>query len=73
MYGLKVHKAVIENKKKQTGVTVHIVRQDYDRGPVLVQENIEVLPEDTPLTLQERVKLIEKRIYKETLQENHCR
>ena len=67
MYGLKVHKAVIESQHKQTGVTVHIVNQDYDKGPVLVQEKINILPEDTPLKLQERVKLIEKRVYKETL------
>ena len=68
MYGLNVHKAVIESQHKQTGVTVHIVNQAYDKGPILVQEKINVLPEDTPATLQERVKLTEKRIYKETLQ-----
>ena len=68
MYGLRVHKAVIKSQRKKTGVTVHIVNKEYDAGPVLVQEEINVLPEDTPLTLQERVKLTEKRIYKESLQ-----
>ena len=67
MYGLRVHKAVVESKRKETGVTIHVVNQDYDRGPVLVQEKIDVSPEDTPVTLQERVKAMEKRVYLETL------
>lgn len=69
MYGLKVHQAVVKSERKETGVTIHVVNQDYDRGPILVQQKIDVLPEDTPLTLQERVKAMEKRVYLETLKE----
>ena len=68
MYGLKVHKAVIESQREKTGVTVHIVDKNYDTGPILVQEEMDVRPKETPSALQERVKLIEKRIYKESLQ-----
>lgn len=67
MYGLKVHQAVLEAKKKQTGLTVHLVDADYDTGKHLVQETIDVLPEEDPLSLQARVKRREKQLYKETI------
>lgn len=68
MYGLKVHKAVYESGKKETGVTLHIVNKNYDKGPKIVQRSLQVLPNDTPHTLQERVKSMEKQVCKETLQ-----
>lgn len=68
MYGLKVHKAVCENQKKETGVTLHFVNENYDKGPKIAQKSLQVLPNDTPHTLQERVKRMEKQICGETLQ-----
>ncbi|MFP4522433.1 MAG: phosphoribosylglycinamide formyltransferase [Fibrobacterota bacterium] len=55
MYGINVHKAVIEAGAKESGVTVHIVDENYDTGPVVRQEKVPVLPEDTPETLAVRV------------------
>lgn len=50
-----------------TGTTVHIATEAVDDGPVLAQEEVQVLPGDTEETLHERVKLVERRLYPETI------
>ena len=54
-YGLKVHEAALAYGVKVTGATVHIVNEIPDGGPILAQKAVEVLPGDTPETLQRRV------------------
>ena len=54
-YGLHVHEAALKKGVKVTGATVHIVNEIPDGGPILLQKAVEVLPEDTPETLQRRV------------------
>lgn len=54
-YGLKVHEAVLDRGNKVTGATVHFVDEDTDTGPIILQKAVEVLDDDTPITLQERV------------------
>lgn len=54
-YGLKVHEGVLERGVKVTGATVHFVDAGTDTGPIILQKAVEVLPEDTPETLQRRV------------------
>jgi phosphoribosylglycinamide formyltransferase-1 len=54
-YGLKVHEGVLERGVKVTGATVHFVDEGTDTGPIILQKAVEVLPEDTPKSLQQRV------------------
>ncbi len=54
-YGLRVHQAALERGVKVTGATVHIVNEIADGGPIMAQKAVEVLPDDTPETLQRRV------------------
>ena len=54
-YGLKVHEAALARGVKLTGATVHLVNEVPDGGPILLQKAVEVLPGDTPETLQRRV------------------
>ncbi len=54
-YGLRVHEGVLERGVKVTGATVHFVDCGTDTGPIILQKAVEVLPEDTPKTLQRRV------------------
>ena len=54
-YGLKVHEAVLERGVKVTGATVHFVDEGTDTGPILLQKSVEVQPDDTPKSLQQRV------------------
>ncbi len=67
MFGINVHKAVIEAGEKVSGATVHLVNVEYDRGRILMQMGVEVYPDDTPESLAERVLKIEHKLYPEVL------
>ena len=54
-YGLHVHEMALEYGVKVTGATVHFVTEGADEGPIILQKAVEVLPGDTPETLQRRV------------------
>ena len=55
MYGLKVHEAALAYGVKVTGATVHLVNEVCDGGEILLQKAVDILPGDTPETLQRRV------------------
>ena len=55
MYGLRVHRAALDYGVKVTGATVHFVNEIPDGGRIIAQKAVEVLPGDTPETLQRRV------------------
>ena len=61
-YGLRVHEAAVEYGVKVSGATVHFVDENADTGPIIRQETVEVLPEDSPQDLQQRVLKIEHKI-----------
>lgn len=67
MYGLKVHEAVINYGVKVTGASVHIVDEQYDTGPVVIQKTVRVLDDDTPEILQKRVLKIEHKLFPEAI------
>lgn len=54
-YGLRVHEAALEYGVKVTGATVHFVNQIVDGGKIILQKAVDVLPGDTPESLQQRV------------------
>lgn len=54
-YGLRVHEAALARGVKVTGATVHFVNEIPDGGRIILQKAVEVLPDDTPETLQRRV------------------
>ncbi len=62
-YGHHVHEAVLEAGVKISGATVHFADGEYDRGPIVMQEAVEVREEDTADTLADRVQVAERRIY----------
>jgi phosphoribosylglycinamide formyltransferase-1 len=59
----------LEYGAKVTGVTVHVARLDVDDGPILAQEAVPVLPDDTEETLHERIKRVERRLYPEVIEQ----
>jgi phosphoribosylglycinamide formyltransferase-1 len=67
MYGMNVHRAVLAASETTTGVTVHVVDEEYDHGPVLAQATLLVEPGDTIETLAARVQAREKPLLVETL------
>jgi formyltetrahydrofolate-dependent phosphoribosylglycinamide formyltransferase len=62
MYGRRVHEAVLRSGAAESGASVHLVDEVYDRGQVLAQERVPVLPGDTPETLAARVLAVEHRL-----------
>lgn len=68
MFGLNVHKAVIEAGEKETGVTIHLVDDEYDKGAILAQQTVEVAAEDTAESLAEKVLKVEHILFAETIQ-----
>jgi phosphoribosylglycinamide formyltransferase-1 len=68
MYGMRVHQAVIESGAKFSGVTVHVVDEKYDHGPIVAQRVVPVLQDDTAESLAERVLIQEHKIYPQVIQ-----
>lgn len=66
-YGRRVHEAVLASGVKITGATVHFVDGEYDHGPIILQEAVAVLDDDTPETLAARVQAAERRIVPEAI------
>jgi formyltetrahydrofolate-dependent phosphoribosylglycinamide formyltransferase len=66
-YGRRVHEAVIASGAKLAGATVHFVDEEYDHGPIILQEAVPVLEEDTPETLAQRVQAVERRLLPEAI------
>lgn len=62
MYGQRIHAAVLEHGVTVTGATVHFVDEQFDRGPIIAQWPVPVLPGDTPELLGARVLAIEHRL-----------
>ena len=62
MYGRRVHEAVLAAGEAESGATVHLVDEVYDRGTTLAQARVPVLPGDTPDTLAARVLAVEHRL-----------
>lgn len=67
MYGKYVHEAVINNRDNVTGVTIHLVDEDYDTGKIINQCTIKVLEDDSAESLGQRVLLKEHEFLVETL------
>jgi len=67
MYGVHVHEAVLPSGAKISGVTVHVVDEEYDHGFILAQETVRVEPGDTPESLASRVLTLEHDLYPRVL------
>jgi phosphoribosylglycinamide formyltransferase-1 len=59
MYGMHVHEAVIRAGEKESGITIHHVNEEYDKGEVLLRKSCSVLPGDTPEALSARIQELE--------------
>jgi len=68
MYGSRVHEAVIQSRDKESGITIHFVNEKYDEGNIIFQAKCEVLPDDTPDTLAQRIHQLEYKHYPEVIE-----
>lgn len=67
--GLHTHERVLQAGDQEHGTTVHFVDEGLDTGPIIAQKKLRVLPDDTPASLQQRVKALEQELYPEVLQQ----
>lgn len=67
-YGERVHRGVLEAGLKLTGVTVHFCNEEYDQGPIILQEAVPVLDDDTVESLSRRVLKVEHEVYPRAIQ-----
>lgn len=67
MYGERVHKAVIEAGESISGISIHLINEEYDRGNVIFRAQCGITPEDTPETLANKIHDLEKRHFPEQI------
>jgi phosphoribosylglycinamide formyltransferase-1 len=60
MYGMHIHKAVIENKEKETGITIHYVNENYDEGNIIFQESAALSENDTAESVASKIHALEQ-------------
>jgi phosphoribosylglycinamide formyltransferase-1 len=59
MYGMNVHAAVKQSGDSESGITIHVVNEEYDRGEVIAQYKTQVLPADQPADIARKVQILE--------------
>lgn len=67
MYGDKVHQSVVENKETQSGITIHFVNEQYDKGDIIFQATCDVLPTDTADDVAQKVHALEYKHFPKTI------
>lgn len=68
MYGMNVHRAIIENNETETGITIHYVNENYDEGNIIFQKSIALNEKETPETIAEKVHLLEQQCFPEVIE-----
>ena len=69
MYGMNVHKAVVDNKETETGITIHYVNDNYDEGAIIFQAKTPVLPSDSPNDVAKKIHLLEQKYFSKVIEE----
>lgn len=68
MFGDHVHRAVVENKEKESGITIHYVSKEYDKGDIIFQAKCVVNPTDTPDMIATKVHELEYLYYPQVIE-----
>ena len=63
MYGMHVHRAVLEAGESKSGITIHLVNEKYDEGQIIFQKDLPIRDDDTPETLASRIHELEYNHY----------
>ena len=67
MYGMNVHRAVIANREKESGITIHYVNERYDEGEIIFRKSLNIGPDWTPERLQKEVLKLEHQHFSEEI------
>ena len=69
MYGHHVHRAVVANKETHSGITIHYVNNQYDKGEIIFQKKTTIAPQDTPKDVAAKVQLLEHQYLPKVIEE----
>jgi len=69
MYGMNVHKAVIDAKEVESGITIHYINENYDEGDIIKQYKCQVYSNDTDESLSNKVRVLELENYAKVIEE----
>jgi len=69
MYGHFVHEAVVANREKESGITIHYVNEHYDEGAIIFQSSFEVTPTDSPLDVAKKGQVLEHRDFPKVVEQ----
>lgn len=67
MYGMHIHRAIVENKEKETGITIHFVNENYDEGAIIFQKSVALDEADTAETVAEKIHELEQKYFPEII------
>jgi len=69
MYGMHIHKAVVENKENETGITIHYVNENYDEGNIIFQQSVSLSEIDTPESVAAKIHELEQNHFPEIIEQ----
>lgn len=69
MYGINVHKAVVAAGEKESGITIHVIDEEYDKGKILHQKSCAITPSDTPEDVAKKVLELEHQYFAKVVEE----
>lgn len=68
MYGMNVHKAVKNAGEKESGITIHFVNAEFDKGEIIYQAKCQINPEDTPESIAQKIHELEHEYYPKVIE-----
>lgn len=68
MYGMNVHKTVVENNEKESGITIHYVNNNYDEGAIIAQQKVKIDENDTPASVAQKVHELEHEFFPKVIE-----
>ena len=68
MYGMNVHKTILENKEQETGISIHYVNEHYDEGGIIFQKTINIADCNSPEAIAEKVHQLEQQYFPQVIE-----
>jgi phosphoribosylglycinamide formyltransferase-1 len=68
MYGMNIHRTIVENKEKETGITIHFVNEHYDEGNVIFQKDIVLSGNETPEEVAHKIHELEQEYFPQVIE-----
>ena len=68
MYGMNIHRTIVENKEKETGITIHYVNENYDEGNIIFQQSVILTGDETPEEVAAKIHELEQKYFPEVIE-----